>query len=225
MNEKKITRRDFIKSGSASLIGLGLGAMFGDWIDLGDGKIAMAASEGYLIVDTKKCAGCQTCMIACSLAHEGKANPSLSRIQIIQNCFESFPNDIQINQCRQCPSAPCHEACPVNALIIDEKNGNVRRIDEKKCIGCEKCIEACPYTPSRIIWNFEAKHAQKCDLCAKTPFWDEKGGPDGKQMCMTICPMKAIKFTKEIPVQNGGKGYNVNLRGKGWENLGGNTED
>jgi len=29
-------------------------------------------SEGYLIVDSKKCAGCIACMLACSLVHEEK---------------------------------------------------------------------------------------------------------------------------------------------------------
>jgi protein NrfC len=40
------------------------------------------------------------------------------------------------------------------------------------------------------------------------------------QACVEICPLGAIKFTKRIPVQEGDEGYHVNLRGKGWENLG-----
>jgi protein NrfC len=92
----------------------------------------------------------------------------------------------------------------------------MRMVDERKCIGCQRCVEACPHKPSRAIWNFEKKHSQKCDLCANTPYWDEKGGPDGKQACVAVCPMKAIKFTKEIPNQTGEAGYDVNLRGPGW---------
>jgi hypothetical protein len=30
-------------------------------------------------------------------------------------------------------------------------------------------------------------------------------------------------FTKKIPVQEGDEGYQVNLRGKGWKNLGYST--
>jgi protein NrfC len=93
-------------------------------------------------------------------------------------------------------------------------------VDEKKCIGCMSCIKACPYTPGRAVWDDREEHAQKCDLCAKAPFWNEKGGPDGKQACIEVCPVNAIKFTKEIPKQEGDGGYNVNLRGKAWKDLG-----
>ncbi len=60
-----------------------------------------AKSEGYLVVDTKKCSSCQSCMLACSLVHEWKENTSLSRIQILQDAFERFPNDLSQEQCRQ----------------------------------------------------------------------------------------------------------------------------
>lgn len=220
MSNKEISRRDFLKVGSASAACLGLGALLGDgWFGLGNGVVAMAASEGYLVVDTKKCAGCQSCMLACSLTHEGKENLSLSRIQIIQDSFVGFPNDIRINQCRQCPSAPCVEVCPTGANHFDPKHGNIRVVDERKCIGCQQCVEACPQYPSRIIWNFEDKHAQKCDLCTNTPHWKEKGGIGGKQACAEICPMHAIKFTDKIPTQSE-SGYNVNLRGLNYGKLG-----
>ena len=58
--------------------------------------------------------------------------------------------------------------------------------------------------------------AEKCDLCIDTPFWDERGGVDGLQACVKVCPMGAIQFTKEIPTQIGDTGYKVNLREEGW---------
>jgi tetratricopeptide (TPR) repeat protein len=44
-------------------------------------------SQGFLVVDLKKCQGCGTCMMACALAHSGMASYSLSRIQIQQDSF------------------------------------------------------------------------------------------------------------------------------------------
>lgn len=215
-----VSRRDFLKMASAVAVGLGFGGGIGDMIFLGKGVVAIPASEGYLLVDTMKCAGCVSCMLACSLVHEGKVNLSLSRIQILQNPFERFPDDIKQEQCRQCTYPACVVACPTQALQVDPGGGNVRLVDERKCIGCMRCVEACPHTPSRAIWNFEQKHSQKCDLCANTPRWKQEGGPGGKQACVEVCPMRAIKFTEKIPTQVGDLGYNVNLRTASWQKLG-----
>ena len=177
-------------------------------------------SEGYLVVDPKKCAGCITCMLACSMVHEGEAAPSLSRIQVVQSAFKPFPEDIVLSICRQCVNPLCVKACPTEALYVDTENGNLRVIDESLCDGCMDCIRACPYAPSRIIWAHEKKVATKCDLCLDTPYWNQEGGPDGKQICVEICPMRAIRFVKEVPKQKGDAGYNVNLRNEHWEWLG-----
>ncbi len=52
--------------------------------------ITYPAAAAYLVVDTKKCDGCCSCMAACSLVHEGEGNYSLSRIQIAQDAFARF---------------------------------------------------------------------------------------------------------------------------------------
>ncbi len=209
--KKALTRREFVVGMGGAGVGAVLGGIFVHGILLPDEIVALPASEGYLLVDTKKCAACQTCMLSCSLAHEGETSLSLSRIQVVSDPFAGYPEGPQQNQCRQCPYPACVEACPTGANHVDAANGNVRTIDASKCIGCERCIQACPFTPSRVEWNFEEKHSQKCDLCATTPYWDQKGGPGGKQACVELCPLKAIAFTNEIPIQ-GDKGYFVNLR-------------
>jgi protein NrfC len=198
----------------------------------GTGQILVPAdgippADGYLLVDVAKCQGCLSCMLACSLIHEGVESLSLSRIQVMQNSFGSFPDDLTIEQCRQCVDPACVKVCPVDALEADARYGNVRMVDKEKCIGCGLCFDACPYTPSRAFlaadkaYDDEAK-SRKCDLCANAPYhWDESGGgPDGKQACVAICPVGAITFTVEIPKQDGDGGYKVNLRDENWAALG-----
>lgn len=70
-------------------------------------------SKGYLVVDPKKCTGCCSCMLACSLVHEGKSALSLARIQILDDAFGSFPTDIKIVMCQQCDNPECYLACPL----------------------------------------------------------------------------------------------------------------
>jgi len=149
-------------------------------------------SQGYLLVDRTICSGCQVCMLVCSLVHEGSCNTRLSRIQVIQNTYQPWPDCIQIKQCHQCPDAPCVKACTAGAAFIDTAHANVRRIDESRCTGCKACLEACPYDQSGILWNPEKQVVIKCDLCIDTPFWGENGGPEGKQACVSQCPQKAI---------------------------------
>ena len=93
---EKITRRQFL---------LGSGAL-GATVFL-PGKLlaihnTIADSKGFLVVDLKKCQGCGTCMMACALAHSGIASYSLARIQIQQDSFADWPDDVSMAICRQC---------------------------------------------------------------------------------------------------------------------------
>ncbi len=229
-DEKRINldRRGFlIVSGAAAVVAGSPGkSKAGKSAPLHKGSVnpEYPPSRGYLLVDTKKCQGCMSCMVACSIAHEGKSDLSLARIQIIQDPYANFPNDVSISQCRQCVEPACVENCPEGALTVDRENGMVRMVDQDKCVGCMTCVESCPFTPSRAIWNWKEQSALKCDMCSDAPYWKEKGGPGGKQACVEVCPVNAIKFQEEIPLQEGDLGYDVNLRGETWKRLGYSTK-
>ncbi len=215
-----ITRRRFLFTtgvigAGALLVGQGVLAFA-----LPDKVIAYPAAKGALLVDTKKCANCTSCMIACSSVHYGEASYALSRIQIVFNPFAPYPQGARQAQCHQCHNPKCVAACPTGANHVDTKNGNVRTVDARKCIGCQKCIEACPFETSRVQWNHEHKFSQKCDLCVTSKYWSEKGGPDGKHACEEVCPMHAIHYSEKTPEQDGVAGYETNLRdNKMWGEL------
>jgi len=221
---KKMTRRNFLAAGGA--------AVAADALIIAAVPAPLAAqtpaqtparypeSKGYLVYDSKKCIGCTACMLSCSLTHYGHQSLSLARIQIMQDSFGKFPNDVKISPCRQCKYPVCVTSCPVGANFVDTENGNVRRIDGKKCVGCKTCLQMCPQQPHRTVWNHIEKKSSKCDLCVDTPYWNEKGGPGGKQACVESCPMKALKFVSEMPNQKETEGYDVNLRNDHWLNLG-----
>jgi protein NrfC len=217
----KITRRQFLISTGA----LGAAVLLpGSLLAIPN---TIADSKGFLLVDLKKCQGCGTCMMACALAHSGIASYSLSRIQIQQDSFADWPDDVSMAICLQCQDAPCVAVCPVRPIRANKPNseqGNVRMIDQSLCIGCKMCLTRCPYTPSRIQWNSELQKSQKCDLCVDTPYLDEKGGPGGAQACVKVCPVNAISYTTKVPDQGSKESYNVNLRGRAWSKLGMTTK-
>ena len=211
--DKKYSRRDFVVGGGTFLAGGALVA----YAPAAKSAVAKAAenpyplSSAYLVYDSRRCAGCQSCMIACSLVHEGAAGISLSRIQVSRAILTSYPYDIQISVCRQCPEPMCVKNCPSGACHVSAANGNIRMIHAAKCIGCGQCLKACPHSPHRTVWNPAVNKAAKCDLCASAPYFSKKGGPAGDQACVTTCPMGALKLVAELPAQSDIGGYDVNL--------------
>ena len=114
-----VPRRDFLKyAGSAVFVigGKAYSSADGSFIThviFAEGKRGAPVSEGYLLVDTKKCQG-----------------------WVLQNSFQKWPDDLTIESCRQCVDPACVEACPEGALEADPEHGNVRMVDKAKCIGC-----------------------------------------------------------------------------------------
>ncbi len=214
---KKVPRRDFlVGSGAALAAGAMAVAVPGSSAasaSTSDDRGSYAASTGYLVYDSRLCWGCQSCMFACSTSHQGEANPTLSRIQIIRDApsFTKYPLDVTMAVCRQCVSPLCVQNCPVGAAHVDAAHGNIRVIDQGKCIGCKMCIQSCPQRPHRTVWNPFKNKSSKCDLCVDAPNWSKKGGPDGDPACVTICPSKALKLVHEAPPQEDVSGYDVNL--------------
>jgi protein NrfC len=208
--EKKYSRRDFVVGGGTAIAGGAFTVLATTTpVAADEGKGSYPLSTKYLVYDSKHCAGCYGCMIACSMAHDGEVSFSLSRIQMHRAVLNEYPTDIIMHVCKQCPEPLCVKYCPTGACHISAANGNIRMIDAEKCIGCQTCIKMCPQTPHRTIWNPKANKATKCDLCTNTPFFNKKGGVDATQACVEACPKKVLKIVDKLPLETGG--YEVDL--------------
>jgi len=123
----------------------------------------------------KNCLGCRTCEIRCGLTHYGTINPELSRIRV--HSYRGI--DVPI-LCKMCKSPrPCLEACPVQAISVDEETG-ANIVDTEMCTGCGECEEECP--ARAIRFHPIEKYALICDLCG--------GDPE----CVKACPEKCLEF-------------------------------
>ncbi len=209
----KFSRRAFVVGSGTALAG-GAVALVTPSKALGSSatsKSEYPLSKGYLVYDSRHCAGCQSCMLTCSLVHDGEASTSRSRIQVARAVLDQYPQDIEINVCRQCPVPLCVENCPTGACHVSAANGNVRMIDEGKCIGCKTCLSACPHIPHRPVFNVATQKSTKCDLCANAPYFSKNGGPSGAQACVTVCPVGALKLVAALPDQTDNRGYDLNI--------------
>ena len=220
--EKKLSRRAFVVGSGTALAGGAIGAAVavtapGEAEAAQQQKASYPHSTRYLVYDSRYCLGCLACMTSCSLVHEGAASLSLSRIQVHRAFLSKYPSDLHQNVCRQCPFPLCVDNCPTGACHVSAENGNIRMIDEAKCVGCQMCLNSCPQRPHRIIWDPEKKKCAKCDMCVNAPYAVKKGGPDGVQACVEFCPNGSLKVVDEMPEQadlrgGGERGYDRNLR-------------
>lgn len=137
--------------------------------------VAIPESRGYIVFDPSLCTACHTCELVCSAYHNGgKYQPSLSRIQVVDDPFGGTIHNFEPKVCFQCQDPKCMTACTFGAMYVDEKTG-ARCVDEEKCKekcnGSKPCIEACGsyFDPPRIVFDPERKVALSCDLCGGDP--------------------------------------------------------
>jgi Fe-S-cluster-containing dehydrogenase component len=94
---------------------------------------------------------------------------------------EIFKTFFVPKMCNHCSKSPCTQVCPVGATF--ESPDGVALVDEKYCIGCGYCVQACPY--GCRYFHPEKKVADKCTLC----YHRLKNGL--APACMEVCPSKA----------------------------------
>ena len=134
----------------------------------------------WIARDPSRCSGCRKCEIACSLFHEKRIWPEASRIRV----FMLVPGLEFPHFCVQCQDYPCVKSCPTEALSVSRKTAAVS-VDEEKCTGCGKCIDACP---GRIPHMHPAKnHILICNLCG--------GDPE----CVKVCSEGGWDVLKNVP--------------------------
>jgi carbon-monoxide dehydrogenase iron sulfur subunit len=127
-----------------------------------------------------KCTGCMQCELACSWVQTGTFQPSQSLIRV--NVFDEEASYAPYT-CVQCDEAWCMNACPVNAITIDQRSG-AKVVVDRLCIGCHLCTIACPF--GTVFTHPQSQQATKCNLCG------------GEPACAAACPTAAIEFL-EMP--------------------------
>ena len=90
--------------------------------------------------------------------------------------------------CNHCTYPACLAACPRNAIYKRPEDGIVL-IDQERCRGYRKCVEACPY--KKPMYNSTTRVSEKCIACyPRIEGKDATLSPDSTPIetrCMTAC--------------------------------------
>jgi Fe-S-cluster-containing dehydrogenase component len=136
-----------------------------------------------MVIDLKRCIGCETCTVACKAANHVPPGILWNRVFKFERGI--YPNSrisfFPIN-CMHCDDPECVKVCPTGASYRGD-DGLVL-VDSAKCIGCKYCILACPYGARNSFRKVEPFHkagetpldemakarhlrgaVQKCDFC------------------------------------------------------------
>ena len=166
-----------------------------------------------MVIDTKRCVGCNACTVACKMANNVPQDIFWTRAltdggEMMDTPAGEFP-DVSLRyitvSCQHCENPACAKVCPVGATYKDPETGVVRQ-DYDKCIGCRMCMSACPYTGVRSFnWEEPKYHmdyavggkdvpahqkhvVEKCTMC-----WHRLA--KGLQpACVEVCPGRVRFF-------------------------------
>lgn len=182
----------------------------------------MAEKQYGMLIDTTRCVGCQTCVVGCKILHECPDGTYLGYLETIgsdENYLVSgtYPNvsiTFRPHMCNHCENPLCVANCPTGAMHKRDEDGIVES-DSEICIGCDTCVQACPYGAPVLDEN--AKRAIKCDLCRPRI---ERGE---EPLCVCSCPAEARMYgdisdsTTDIAKAIAGKNAKVLLPEEGTE--------
>jgi Fe-S-cluster-containing dehydrogenase component len=116
-----------------------------------------------MLINTKLCIGCFTCMLSCKRQNNLLPDQDLIRFEHrVKGDYPSVHQESIPLQCMHCTDAPCVMVCPTQASYFGE--GGLVAIDHGKCIGCKYCMTACPYQVRVLVEELGV--ADKCRFCA-----------------------------------------------------------
>ncbi len=170
-----------------------------------------------MVIDVRRCVGCQTCTIACMQEHGLPAGTAWRFVADIE--IGEYPDVRRLflpMQCMHCAEPPCVPVCPTGASR--QRDDGIVFVHYDACVGCGYCAMACPYHARHLVHAadgyFESPTASeqaterpgrhgvmtKCTFCQErvdaglarglTPGAD----PEATPMCSVACIADAIVF-------------------------------
>jgi len=210
--KNELTRRDLLKTG-----GTVVAATAATGLLPAEAEAAKGGERWAFVVDLRRCVGCRTCTVSCKAEY----NVPLGRWNAVVKTVDwgTFPTNRRAfvpRLCNHCAGEsekgvpPCVEKCPEAKSGKRMKLGKERYrtgatykrpdgmilIDMDLCIGCYKCIDACPYGARYIDPAVKLKRADReKDLgIGKCTFCEHRVANGIEPSCVQACPHSARTF-------------------------------
>ena len=161
-----------------------------------------------MAIDLNRCFGCLTCAAACKIANNNPANVRYLNVETVGGDWidvpaGEFPNctlSYLPKACMHCENPACAAVCPTGAT--SKREDGIVTIESELCIGCQSCMNACPYEVRTLITAdveyyldvvvgeqdappHKPGTVEKCTFCANLLDRGEKPA------CMVLCPGRA----------------------------------
>jgi len=160
-----------------------------------------------MVIDVKRCIGCQACTIACIQTNGNPPGVYYSKVHVSEQ--GRFPNtmlDYLPVLCNHCDNPSCADVCPVGATV--KQADGIVTVDANKCIGCRYCQVACPYDARSFITDINAQSpkfgftpyekamypAHQVGTVEKCNFCKERLAEGKEPACVHTCPAGALTF-------------------------------
>jgi Fe-S-cluster-containing dehydrogenase component/formate-dependent nitrite reductase membrane component NrfD len=135
------------------------------------------------VIDHRRCIGCHACTVACKEENRVPLGAFRTWVKYVEKgTFPDTRRYFSVLRCNHCDDAPCVTICPTVALY--RRADGIVDFDQRRCIGCKSCMQACPYDALYI--DPATNTAAKCNYCA------HRVEVALEPACVIVCPEQAI---------------------------------
>jgi len=179
-----------------------------------------------MLIDLRRCTACHACTAGC--VAEQKSPPGIIYRPVYEEETGTFPKverRFTPRLCNQCDNPPCVAACPNKGegkatwKSRDGMTAGVVMINYAQCIGCGRCVLACPYKARALDGgSFYTEGTPKVEGYEQAPTWEysRKWPREGRELpigtarkchfcvhrlkmgmvpaCVSTCPCRANTF-------------------------------
>jgi phenylacetyl-CoA:acceptor oxidoreductase subunit 1 len=162
-----------------------------------------------MVIDLRKCIGCQTCEHVCEQFNYLPAGTLWRKVAVSEVEGRTGKNRLFFPMnCMHCSEAPCLKVCPTGATYC--RTDGIIDIRQKLCVGCGFCVVACPYQARTIARQDKllqgSDSTDRIGICTKCNFCLQKideglakglkpgHDPEATPHCVNSCIAGAMRF-------------------------------